>query len=189
MILYVIRMSDKTRFNSEVALLQKLRHGKSQAVKLWYRKYYDELYQYVAYKVEKHKDIEEVVQETYINCLKHVTVFKGEASIATWMKSIARHEIADFYRKKYAKKALETIPLHKLCLGEKKRISQQELTVKVKKVLNTIRGDYKELLLLKYVDQKKVKTIAQELGRSYKSVEADLFRAREDFKEVYATLE
>lgn len=181
-------MRDKTAAISEKALLEKLRLGQGRAVREWFHDYHDELYQYIAYKVSGHKDIEELVQETFINCLKHVSVFKGKSSISTWMKSVARHEIADYYRKKYAKKALQTVPLHKLCLGEGERLSHQELVNKVKRVLKIIRSDYKELLLLKYVDQKTVKTIAKELGRSFKSVEADLYRARKDFKEIYATV-
>lgn len=188
MLLYVIVTRDKTRIKPEKKLLIQLRQGRKGAVREWYESYYDDLYDYVAYKVSKNKDVEEIVQETFINCLKHVSVFAGRSSISTWMKSIARHEIADYYRKKYAKKALQTVPLHKLCLGHEEVINHEQVVYKVKSALSKIRTDYKELLLLKYVDNKKVKTIAQELGRSFKSVEADLFRARRDFKEVYATI-
>lgn len=168
-------------------LLERLKRGDSAAVRGWFAEYHDEIFQFVCYKISDTTDAEEIVQETFINCLKHLPLFKGDASIATWMKSIARHEVADYYRKKYAKKAIQTIPLHEFILGKELQIEDaHEVATKVKKVLRQMRADYRELLLLKYVDNKQVTNIAAELGRTFKSVEADLFRAREDFKVLYA---
>lgn len=100
------------------------------------------------------------------------------------MKSIARHEVADYYRKRYAKKALRTLPLSELVLGVEISNSS-ETSEKVVAVLKKMKRDYQELLLLKYVDRKKVKDIARELGRTVKAVESDLFRARRDFRVLY----
>ncbi len=185
MILYVIEMSDKTRLSAERELIARLRQGDRVASREWFEKYHPQLLKLVLYKISDHEDAEEIVQEVFINCLKHLPVFNEKASILTWMKSVARHEIADYYRKKYAKKAVSTIPLLDSLGGE----SFDDASVVAKKVglvLKKMRKDYRELLLLKYVDGKRVKLIAQELKRSFKSVEADLFRARKDFKEIYA---
>lgn len=188
MLLYVIVMTQETRATPEEKLLQRLRQGKKGAAREWFQRYAPEIRDYVGYKIDRPAVVEEIVQETFINCLKHLPVFNGRSSIATWMKSIARHEVADYYRQRYAKKALQLLPLREALLGDEGILAKEEVVVRVRQVLAKIRQDYKELLLLKYVDGKKVKTIARELGRSFKSVEADLFRAREDFREVYVSL-
>ena len=46
-----------------------------------------------------------------------------------------------------------------------------------------------ELLLKKYVDCKKVKDIAFEMGNTSKAVESNLFRARQEFKALWLELE
>jgi len=169
-------------------LVRQLKQGRSSAVRAWFRRFHQPLLRFVLMKVSQVDDAEEIVQQTFINCLKHLSLFNEKSSVDTWMKSIARHEIADYYRKRYAKRAIQTLPLHELIIGEEdaKIADAHQVSVKVKSVLRKMRQDYRELLLLKYVDGKQVKTIAREWGRTFKSIEADLFRARADFKELYA---
>lgn len=168
----------------EKQLIDKLKNGNEQAVKLWFDSYNVRLLRVIESKVPNKKDAEEIVQQTFLNCLKHLPLFLGRSSIWTWMNSIARHEVADYYRKKYAKKALQTTPLSDLLLLNQVADSD-EVTQKVNKVLAQMKEYYKELLLLKYADEKKVAVIAIELGKSEKSVESDLFRARREFKQLW----
>lgn len=173
---------------SDSQLIEKLKVGNPQAVREWFSRCHQPLLTFVLYKIDSPQDAEELVQETFIQCLKHLPLFNGTASIMTWMQSVARHEIADYYRKKYAKRALRTLPLHQL-LESGAIADVHEVSEKVKSALSTMRRDYRELLLLKYIDGKSVKDIANELDKTVKSVEADLFRARQHFKELYATVE
>lgn len=174
---------------TDADLLERLKRGDRGAVREWFAAFHDDLLAYVSYKISRVKDAEELVQETFIQCLKHLPLFDGRSSISTWMKSIARHEIADYYRKKYAKKAIQTLPLHELILGRADKAAvkdSHQVSEDVRESLGRIRADYSELLMLKYVDGLSVKHIAAKLGRTVKSIEADLFRARQDFREIYA---
>ncbi len=168
-------------------LLTELKAGKSKAVQKWFDLYHDRLLRFVLIKVSNSKDAEELVQDTFMSCLKHLPLFRGRSSIWTWMVGVARHEIADYYRKKYAKKAIHALSLDELFFSEPVDNAHQ-VSEKVKIALAAIKEDYCELLLLKYVDKKKVKEIAIELGRSVKAIESDLFRARLAFRNVYVGL-
>jgi len=169
---------------SDSELLLQLKAGDQASVEYWFKTYQPKLLGFVKTKISLEKDAEELVQETFINCLKHLTLFRGESSIATWMQGIARHEIADYYRKRYAKKAITFLPLNELLLSTKVS-DAHDVSEKVKAVFHHLTQEHQELLLLKYVDGKKVKEIAQDLGKSVKSVESELFRAREEFKQQY----
>lgn len=184
---YSSNRSGQKMNNAEAKLLARLKAGEPDAVRQWFAHYHDRLLAFVSKKIDNPKDAEELVQETFMNCLKHLPLFRGGSSIFTWMCSIANHEVADFYRKKYAKKALHTVPLADFLLHTKVE-NAHEVAEKVQLVLSKMRSDYKELLLLKYVDGKRVKEIAAELGRTVKSIEADLFRAREEFRLLYETI-
>ncbi len=169
----------------EKQLLAQLKTGDERAVKVWFDLYYTRLLNVVGVKISNKKDAEEIVQQTFLNCLKHLPLFLGKSSIWTWMNSIARHEIADYFRKKYAKKALQTIPLSDL-LPLNHISDSDDVSQKVTQVLAKMKSYYKELLLLKYADGKKVIAIAQEFKKSEKSIESDLFRARKEFKELWS---
>jgi len=174
----------KTSQNQDLQLLIRLKRGDRVAVKDWYQLYYPRLLRHISSKVAKATDAEELTQDTFMSCLKHLPLFRGESSIWTWMQRIAHHEVADYYRKMYAKKAIRALSLDELLLAEP--ISDaHETSQKVTAALAQLSGNYRELLLLKYVDRKKVEDIAKQFGRSIKSVESDLFRARQAFKQAY----
>jgi RNA polymerase sigma-70 factor (ECF subfamily) len=172
----------------EQALLAGLKQGHKKSVRVWYQKYYQRMLNFVSQKIDAPKDAEDITQEVFINSLSQLPLFRGKSKLFTWMCSLARHEIADFYRKKYAKKALKMIPLGSRLLSVE--IEDASATSeKVIKVLEQMSDEYKELLMAKYVDAKKVKDLAEELGKSVKSVESDLYRARCEFRVLYAKLD
>jgi len=175
-------MRDKQQ---ELDLLDKLRQGDPRTVQVWFEEYSPKMKKIAFFKVNDSAVADELVQETFINCLRQLHLFKGKSTLWTWMSSILRHEIADYYRKIYAKKAIRVLPLSDLLLSVS-ITDAHDTSDKVKSVLDKMAGENKELLMLKYVDKKKVKEIAEYLGKSVKSVESDLFRARGEFKEAYA---
>jgi RNA polymerase sigma-70 factor (ECF subfamily) len=169
-------------------LLAQLRAGEPAAVRTWFSQYHDKLFRWVSQKISNDKDVEEVVQDTFMSCLKHLPLFRGESGIWTWMARVAHHEVADYYRKRYAKKFIQALPLHEF-LGLEEVVDAHEVSVKVKDVLKKMTSESREILQLKYIDKKKVKDIAREMGKSVKSIESLLFRARLEFRELYGTEE
>ncbi|MEA2057009.1 MAG: RNA polymerase sigma factor [Patescibacteria group bacterium] len=169
---------------SKSELVKRIKKGQSKAVKQWFNHYYPQLMRLALKKAQTAKDAEDLVQETFINCLRQIHLFRESSSLKTWMISILRHEIADYYRKKYAKKAIRTVPLAEFILEEKIEDSR-EVNKRVAEVLTKMREQRKNILLMKYVDNLGVREIARRVDRSFKAVESELYRAREDFKKLY----
>ena len=171
--------------NQDQQLLNRLKKGEAGAVREWYQQYFPRVKRVVDGRVSVGADAQEIAQDVFTSCLKHLPLFRGDSSIWTWMQRIARHEVADYYRKKYAKRALQTFPLLDIILHEAPPANAHETSEKVKQTLRELPAEYQELLLLKYVDKKRVKQIALEMDRSVKAIESDLFRAREAFNTAY----
>lgn len=169
------------RAEEEKQLVELLKLGDAHAVDFWYAEYRGKIEKYVAQKITLKVDVDELVQQTFINCIKQIHIFLGCSSLSTWMLAIAHHEVADYYRKKYAKKALLTIPLPAV-VQDFSAPDRHETTELVVTVLNKMKASSREILLMKYVDRKRVEVIASELGKTVKSVESELFRARKEFK-------
>jgi RNA polymerase sigma-70 factor (ECF subfamily) len=179
-----MRTNQPFLLDEEEILVKQLISGNRNAVRFWYKKFFSDFLNFTLNKVPNRADAEEIVQETFINSLRQISLFRGKSKLKTWMTSILLHEIADYYRKKYAKKALKTIPLFEEIL-QKPLISSSDLNDKVEEVLYEMKKEYRDLLLQKYFDKKKVKDIAAKMKRTVKAVESDLFRARKEFKEIY----
>ncbi len=173
---------------SESQLVARLKRGDSAAVREWFSGYKEEIIGMISAKVSVDADVDELVQQTFLNCLRQLPLFRGESSLKTWMCAVARHEVADYYRKKYAKKALQTLPLSELVLGtplHDAHITSQ----KVSAVLDKMSDRSRELLLQKYVDGKQVVAIATDFGKSVKAIESELFRARGEFRALWLAVD
>lgn len=165
----------------EQQLVELLKLGDEAAVDYWFDQYKSKVFAFIATKIDSTFDTEELTQQTFLQCLKSLPLYRGEASLSTWMISVARHEVADYYRKKYAKKALQTLPLSQWLLSEPIK-DAQEISARVLGVLEKMSESSKELLLKKYVDDMKVSEIATELQTTAKAIESQLFRARNEFR-------
>jgi RNA polymerase sigma-70 factor (ECF subfamily) len=175
-------------YDNEEVLVKALKNGDALAVEFWFKHYKNKLKVIATHKIASQATANEIVQETFINCLQTINLFQGKSSLLTWMQSILRHEIADYYRKRYAKKFIQTIPLSEFLIDHnyKDAAGTAEL---VSAVLKKMVVKNRELLLKKYVDCQKVKDIALELGSTVKAVESDLFRARREFKALWLQVE
>jgi RNA polymerase sigma-70 factor, ECF subfamily len=171
-------------FATEKALIIDLKYGLPLAVEKWYSAYKPHLTAYVSIKIQNSKDRDELIQEVFMHSLKQLPLFRGDSSLWTWMCSIARHEIADYYRKKYAKKALKTIPLVDWLVCDSPQ-DAQELSETVRVILSKMSAKNRSLLLKKYLDDFSVKQLATQQQKTEKSIESDLFRARKEFKALW----
>jgi len=137
------------------------------------------------------EDVEEIVQETLLSAWESLAMYQGKSSLFTWLYSIARHEVADFYRKRKIKQVVfSRLPFLKELVDKAlgPELAYQELEVK-RKIVKTFKGiseGYSKILRLKYVEGLSVKEIASGLGVSVKAVESRLSRARGAFKKLYA---
>jgi RNA polymerase sigma-70 factor (ECF subfamily) len=67
--------------------------------KNWVQRYSDYLYNYTVARVNDSEMAKDLVSETFLSALKSMANFKGEASERTWLISILKRKIIDYYRK------------------------------------------------------------------------------------------
>ena len=152
------------------------------------------LVRFVATKVSDRADVEDIVQEALISIYDSLVLFKGKSSFFTWACAIAKHEIADFYRKKKIKQVVfSRLPFLKELVSEAlgPELAYQELETKTK-IVNTLKHlseGYARILRLKYVEELSMRQIAQELNLTVKAVESRLTRARLAFQKIYVDQE
>lgn len=60
----------------------------------------DYLYSYALMKVGERATAEDLVQETFVAAIRSKDTFKGESSEKTWLVTILKNKIIDYYRKK-----------------------------------------------------------------------------------------
>lgn len=163
---------------------KRLLAGDKKALRVFYRKNYPKLLSYVRARVRTEKDAEEIVQDTFLGFLDSLPLFSFRSSLWTFVISIARHEIADYFRKLYAKRAIKYVPFVDQVYHEP-LLSGDETRRWFEETLRRLKDEEKKILLWKYEEGWSVREIADNLGVSLKAAESRLFRARKAFQLAY----
>ena len=170
-------------------MLQRLHGGDRTAMADLYDRYFDRLYSLVLNQVDRNRDIaEDIVQETFLAALKSAKGFKGRSSAYTWLCSIAYHKVADHYRRqsRERKRMVSGIDVDTVDDVENpgrqpqpdSLIESAETRQVVNEALAKLPWDYRQVLILKYVEEMSVLEISQIMDRSPKSIEGLLTRSR-----------
>ena len=71
--------------------------------------YYKEIYRYLYSLTHDASLSEDLASEVFLEVVKSIAAFRGEADIKTWMFSIARHKWIDYLRKKNRRAETEVL--------------------------------------------------------------------------------
>ena len=182
-------MTDSGSKNNGVQLLKDLRRGDPMAVAELYNTYADRIYSLVFNQVDRNHDVaQDIVQETFVAALKSAANFRNQSKVYTWLCSIANKKVSDFYRrqKRQAKyqitKALEPDQIGDVGALAPHPAEPEERQEVTKQVLFNLPLHYRQVLILKYVEEMPVLEISQIMGRSPKSIEGLLTRARKEMQ-------
>jgi len=156
----------------------------------FYKKYYFGLRKFVSQKIDDEGVVDEVVNDVMLAGINSMSNFNRKCSEFSWLCSIAKHKIIDYYRKKKIKTILFSVsPIFEeiadKALTPERDVLKNELKEEIKKTFNEIKKGYKNLLRLKYVEGRKINEIAKKTNLSEKAVESRLFRAKKQFREAW----
>jgi RNA polymerase sigma-70 factor (ECF subfamily) len=129
-------------------------------------------------------DVDDLVQETLLHAWRNRAQFRGDASLVTWVLSIARNRVR-MRNRALGKKAEVEAAIRAM---EREKIPDDvlrsaELAGAVRRALDALDPAHAEALLLRYFEGRSVRQIADALGESEKAVESRLHRAREALRE------
>lgn len=131
------------------------------------------------------KEAEDIVQDTLYKALLFMEDIPLDR-LTPWLFRVAINHYRDIYRKT---KRLNPIALESAVLIGRKSLEDvmltKELQGEVQEILETMNQDYKHILLLKYEYELSYKEIANLLGMKEDTVKTNLYRARNQFKELY----
>lgn len=177
----------------DAILVSRLFAKDRRAVSQFYHRFAPQLRKYIGARVRTAEDAEEILQDTLFSFLDGLRDFEQKSSIRTYVFSICHHKIIDYYRrKKIAHLVFSQLPSLELLvsplLGPEEVLDEKVIQEKIRRVFARLGPMYRQVLILKYLDDVSVEEIAQRLSISFKSAESRLFRARKAFVELFLSL-
>lgn len=161
-----------------------------RAFRSWYDRALPVVYSFVFARLGGEAEVAvEITQETFVEGVRSRNRFDGSSDPVTWLCGIARHKVADHYRRleRERRRYLRLIRGRKV--REAREAEDAETQESVATALRSLPPAQRAVLTMHYLDDMPVKEIASALGRSASSVESLLARGRQSFKGAYRSSE
>jgi RNA polymerase sigma-70 factor (ECF subfamily) len=171
---------------SEADLVARLRAGDEDAAHEFFDRYSARIRRFIANSLGGAADeADDILQETFIALADALPFFRGDSSLFTFACGIAHRKVLSFIRTNARRARL----IRAAPINEDPNPQHAGADREFSRALAELRPEYREVLLLKYVEEIGVSEIARILRLSEHAVESRLARARKalrkSLKEAY----
>jgi len=160
-----------------------------------YNQNFDYVYSYIFARTAGSSQLtEDIVQETFAAAWSSLDRFNNKSTCSTWLCSIAKNKLREFYRKATYRERFELpnddgLAEHASNFNLEKVVADHETRRYVLKALNGIAPLYRYALIMKYIDGLSIKEIARVFGRTPKAIDGILQRAKASFEKSFLKME
>jgi RNA polymerase sigma-70 factor (ECF subfamily) len=176
--------------DSDFELLDRWRADDQEAGNQLFKRYFPQLCQFFENKLDG-DDVAELVQRTFLACVRNRDVFRKQSSFRTYMFAIARNELYAFFRRKRVQAdridfehssvaALGTSPSSALARNEQHALLLQ--------ALRSVPVEQQLLLELHYWEELDAGELAEVFGVERTTARTRLHRARERLRTEFDRL-
>jgi len=161
----------------------------------FYDQYVEKIYRYVYFRIGTEELAEDLTSEVFLKSWQYINQNKeSEPSLKAMQNpraffyQVARNLIVDFYRhKEKSPISLEEITDKSLADKKDDQIEQTSRSLEmetVRRALDCLNDDYKEIIIWRYLDELEIKEIAEILNKSEGAVRVLLSRALSNLKDA-----
>ncbi len=161
--------------SEESDLVSRLRLGDADAANEFFDRYAARIRRFIAQSLGAEKsEADDLLQETFIALAEALPFFRGDSSLFTFACAIAHRKVLSFIRTNARRARL----LRDAAISESEQRRDVGSHRDFNSALMQLSPDYREALVLKYVEEISVAEIARVLALSEHAVESRLARAR-----------
>ncbi len=180
---------------NEKKLVQQAKSGDFKAFSTLIDANKQKLYALALKMTANSEDAEDIVQETLLKAIDNIDKFRGESAFGTWLYSIALNQSRALLAKQ---KQTELKPIeaylpsgndsdafhekinHRLFdwRDPHKQLENQELRTIINEAVQTLPYKYREVFILRYIEELSIKEIARLTKESTASVKSRVLRAK-----------
>ncbi len=173
----------------DVALVNKAILGDQKAFSDLMTFYWPTIEGFFAMKLSSKEDVEDLSIATFSKAFDKIKSYNSSYAFSTWIQTIATNSLIDFFRKKEQKtisidadvKNEQGNPheIEDLDTNPELNFIQQQKNKQLFSLVEKLKPHYRELIVLRYLEELSYDEIAQKLNIPLGSVKAKLFRARD----------
>lgn len=174
---------DKEREAEERRLIEAAQRDPARFTDV-YEAYFDVVYAYAARRLRNRDEAEDLTAEVFRKALASLPRFKWRgAPFAAWLLRIASNLIADRAKRVAKEAALNESEASKGAgTSQQTDLEDSERRAVLFRLVNELAEDQRRVIAMRFAEEKSIKEIALELGRSEGAVKQLQFRALENLR-------
>jgi RNA polymerase sigma-70 factor, ECF subfamily len=164
-----------------------------------FEEHYDSILRYCIYHTAQVEIARDITAETFYKALKNIWRFRFTgAPFSAWLYRIAANEVTDYFRrKKYTHQSLsEAMEREELVAFEYRKNLQEEMDSlqqkleenrayqKIRSAMEKMPLHYRDVLILRFVEEKKIDEICKILGKKEGTVKSLISRGIASLREI-----
>ena len=180
---------------SDYDLVKRILLGEKELFEILLRRCNQTLYRAIRSYIQYEDDIEDVMQDTYLNAYQKLNQFNGNSAFSTWLIRIGVNEALQRIRKNKRNQIIsindQNIMLDKINqltdshqMNPEKQVEHYETRVLVEKAIDQLPPKYRAIYVLREVEGMENAEIAACLNLSDSNVKVRLHRAKSLLKET-----
>ncbi len=172
---------------SDEAVIERIRNGDQEAFNELYERYFPRVYSFVRKRIDNRADVEETVQEVFINVFSSLDSYRVEAPFAAWVFGVSRRTVASrFKRKRHkmvpldgheepadASASIQREPTPLEYYERDERVARLDAAA-----ANELTDEQRRLFEMHHLRHRPIQEIARSLRKSEDAVKSHLYRAR-----------
>jgi RNA polymerase sigma factor (sigma-70 family) len=167
----------------EARLVEQARQRDGAAFWLIIKRHNQRLYRVARAVLDDDTEAEDVVQETYIHALAHLSEFRAEARLSTWLTRIALNEALGRRRQKRLTVDVKAIkemvaPFSAHQLDPEQGTALEEIRRLLERAVSGLPEHYRIVFIMRDVEEMSIEETALLLGLRPQTVGTRLYRAR-----------
>jgi RNA polymerase sigma-70 factor (ECF subfamily) len=156
------------------------------AFRTWYDRMLPRVYGFVSSRCGGPGPLaEDLTQQTFVEATRRHAAFDGRSDVMTWLCAIARHKLADHYRRleRDERRRIRLVVREIPVVSDLSPVTDERDAIE--RALRVLPAAQRAALIFRHLDGLTVREIAALMGRSESAVESLLARAREGFRNAY----
>jgi len=165
--------------SSEQELIEELQRGNQRAFAAVYQEFGEGVFAYCLKILADRQLAEDVVQETFLKVQQHAQSVQRNESFRSWIFRIARNEALMQLRKRRLDGQLNGASVWNEETPHEQLVALEHAEI-VNRLLDSLKREYREVLVLLVYEQMSYAEIAAITGATESSVKSRIFRARKE---------
>lgn len=175
----------------EKLLLYKIKQNDKAAFIRTYDLYVDQLYRFIYFKVGNREEAEDLCSAMFLKAWHYIlkNSLKDHKTLKALLYKISRNLIIDHYRKTKNRETISLDDENGIKLADEKQNLNYDLELKadllvLETKLPELKDEYREVIILRFINELSIKEIAEVLDKSRGSVRVLIYRSLNALKEL-----